>query len=129
MPHEKTSQAKYKSIRFNPGTSVEDREALALVTDLETQGYNFHQIVVDAILRAGDWTPEMFPKPNTPDMIGMMEGLLSNFAQEIIAEIHRGGIRINEGEIGEPQEDTSEFVNNFARTFMQRQQRALGDKE
>lgn len=127
MPHQKTSQAKYKSIRFNPLTSSEDKEALAIIDSLEMQGFNFHQIVVDAILRAGNWKPEMFPKPNTPDMAIMMENMLANFAREIVEEIHKRGFQTvsisDDNETGE----SSDFVNNFARTFMQRQQKALGD--
>jgi hypothetical protein len=129
MPHQKTSQARYISARLNPTTSSEDKEALAIIDGLISQGFNPHQIIVDAILRAGHWTPEMFPKQGSFDMVALMESLLSNFAREIIEEIHKAGFTMV-SENGEQESgDTSEFVNNFARTFMQRQQRALGDKE
>lgn len=126
MARQKTTQAVIKTVRINPATSPEDRAALEIIQELETQGYNFKQIAVDAILRANGAKPEMFSRPEPKDIMSSMEDMLSSFAQEILSEVRRGGVQTEE----EPAADqNSPFSRNFAKSFMQRQQRAMGDEE
>lgn len=126
MPQKKTTQAVIKHARLNPVTSIEDKKALEIIAELEAEGYNFKQIAVDAILRAGGAKPEMFARTSNGDLMSGMEDMLSRFADEILSKIQISGGRINE-ESSDDQE--SPFSRNFAKSFMQRQQRAMGDEE
>lgn len=126
MARQKTTQAVIKHARLNPVTSAEDKAALDIIQELEADGYNFKQIAVDAILRVNGMKPEMFARPNPQNMMTDMEDMLSRFAQEIVLAVKRGGIQPND----EPEGETdSPFSRNFAKSFMQRNQRAMGDGE
>jgi hypothetical protein len=129
MPRQKTSKAVIKAARFNPETSEYDRRALEIIEQLEADGYNFKQIVVDAILRASGATPEMFERPGvgTADL----QRLLEQFAQEILNEVRKGGDvpKASRHADGDDPADVSPFTRNFARSFVQRQQRATGEDE
>lgn len=130
MPR-KPSEAVIKSARLNP-INAQEKDALEIIEELEAQGYSFKEIVVDAILRADGRTPEMYP-PNTQNtatvILGQLEQMFAQFAQEIISQVKRGG--------GQPvQDDTEEdadgrpspFAKSFAKSYVERQRRALGDK-
>lgn len=126
MSRPKTTQAVIKTARLNPATSAEDKAALEIIQELEGQGYNFKQIIVDAVLRGNGFKPEMFARPNSGDLMRGMEDMLSSFAQEILSEVRKGGVRTEE----EPaSEADSPFSRNFAKSFMQRQQRATGEED
>lgn len=120
MPREKTSQAEHFSARLNPVTSPEDRAALEIIHDLEGQGYNFKQIVVDAILKASGHTPEMFAHHNPSDLLLGVENLLERFAGEIVGQIRQGNITL-EDIPGADASGNSPFMQNFTKSFVQRQ--------
>lgn len=120
MPREKTSQAEHFSARLNPITSPEDRAALEIIHDLEGKGYNFKQIVVDAILRVSGHTPEMFSRHNPSDLLLGVENLLERFAGEIVGQIKQGNITL-EDIPGTDVSGNSPFMQNFTKSFVQRQ--------
>lgn len=130
MPRQ-PSQAEYRSARFNP-INPQDRDVLAIVKELEDQGFNFKQIVSDAILRADGKTPEMYAAPMVTAQIitTYMDNVLAQFAQEIVTEIKRGGFRAvaETDEDEESSEKPSKFAQSFARSFLERQRRAMGDE-
>lgn len=126
MARQKTTQAVIKHARFNPATSAEEKAALEIIEELEADGYNFKQIAVDAILRVNGMKPEMFARPNPQNMMADMEDMLSRYAQEIITAVKRGGIHVEDEPGGETD---SPFSRNFAKSFMQRNQRAVGEEE
>ena len=127
MPRAK-SKAEYRSARFNP-INPEDRDVLAIIHELEAQDYNFKQIVTDAILRADGRTPEMYAAPQiTADLIkAYMNDILPQFAQEIISHVKHGGVAI-ENEPEDTGGNPSEFAKTFAKSFVERQRRAMGDE-
>lgn len=127
MPPRKTSRAVYKTARLNPTTSQLDKEALEIIERLEAQGWNFKQIAVDAILRAGGKTPEMFEQSG--GTVAGLEKLLDQFAKEIINEVRKGGVFTGNQQDDEDEDDIemSPFTRSFARSFIERQQRASED--
>lgn len=125
MARQKTSKAVIKSVRLNP-INKEERTALEIIQRLEDEGFNFKQIVVDAILYADGRSPEMFSKTDTQGLFAHMEALLEQFAQEIIHATRRAGPAASEEETGG---ESTAFVKNFARGFLERQSQALGDEE
>lgn len=110
------SQAKYYSARFNPRTSSEDKETLAIIQRLEAEGWNFKQIVQDAILRVQGFTPEMFAGQTTNVDL---ESLLEMVANRILERI--GDVRA-QPQADEPEELT-EFARQFAQSYQQRNRR------
>ncbi len=126
MAQQKTTQAVIKHARLNPVTSAEDKAALEIIDQLEADGYNFKQIAVDAILRVNGMKPEMFARPNPQNMMADMEDMLSRFAQEIVTAVKHGSVQPESESISESD---SPFSRNFAKSFMQRNQRAMGDEE
>lgn len=120
MPREKTSQAEHFSARLNPVTSPEDRAALEIIHDLEGKGYNFKQIVVDAILKASGHTPEMFAKHNPADLLLGVENLLERFTGEIIGQIRQGNVSLDELTDAD-EHGNSPFMQNFTKSFVRRQ--------
>lgn len=130
MPKEKTTQAKYFTLRLNPVTSAEDSETLNIIRQLESEGYTFKQIAQDAILARQGYNPEMFSKSTSGYILGGLENLLTRFAGEIVHELKKGGkSQINGDTDDDAREEESPLVRNLARSFMQRQQKALGDEE
>jgi hypothetical protein len=120
MPRQKTTQAEHFSARLNPVTSPEDRAALEIIHDLEDKGYNFKQIVVDAILKASGHTPEMFARHNPSDLLLGIENLLERFTGEIIGQIRQGNISLDD--IADADANgNSPFMQNFTKSFVQRQ--------
>lgn len=127
---EKTTEAVVKAARLNPATSQYDRDALKIVTDLEAKGFNFKQVAVDAILRAGGHTPEMYERQSGQGamLIERMESLFERFAEEILEQVKSGRVVVGRG--GDDDGATaSAFTRNFARGFLQRQQQGGGDDE
>jgi predicted transcriptional regulator len=134
QPRVKTSKAVIKCARLNPINEAEEK-ALLIIDHLESKGYNFKQIVVDAINRAGGVTPEMFTKDEdrqTARMAKMLENALEQFGQELTeklqeklqAKVSPSGIFADDDEEGGSK---SQFVRTFAKGFLQRQQSALGE--
>lgn len=130
MSRPKTSKAVIKSARFNPETSDLDKRVLKTVADLEEKGWNFKQIVVDAVIKCSGETVDYVDRPGV-NRAGM-EQLFEQFAKEIIREIRSGGFT-TKAQLDEDDDDESgevtPFTRNFARSFIQRQQRATGEDE
>jgi hypothetical protein len=127
MPLQKTSEAEYKSIRFNPKIHPQDKEVLNIVKSLEERGYSFKEIVVDAILRADGKDPVTFQYSNQ-GIVPQLEEMFSRFAQDIINHVKVGGAHIEDADEdgnGKP----SPFAERFTHSFLQRQQRGMGDEE
>lgn len=131
MAIEKTSKAVIKTARLNPINQPE-RIALEHIAELEKQGFNFKQIIVDAINHRAGATPEMFSRePDMQEMrfARMVEDIVGQFAKELMDKIQSGTIKVS----GDPQEDEkqadgiSAFTQNFARSLLQRQQMTSGD--
>jgi hypothetical protein len=132
MPKEKTTKAEYYTMRLNPVTSEEDRATLEIIKAKEKQGYPFKKLAQDAILRYADYTPEMFSKSPSGNILGGLEDLLTRFAHEIVGELRGGGIKseINgDTDDEDPRQSTTPFARTLARSFMQRQQERVGDEE
>lgn len=128
MPRPKTSNAVIKSARFNPDTSSVDKKVLKKIEELEAKGFNFKQIVNDAIIKASGETVDFVERPAV-DRAGLEE-LFDQFAKEIIREIRSGGFTTKAQHEDEDDEggEVTPFTRNFARSFIQRQQRASEDE-
>lgn len=115
-----TSKAEHFSARLNPRSSEAERRALEIITSLTGQGYNFKEIVVDAIIRAGGIDPATLPSAGlTADKL---ETVLAQFADKIIGELKAAGVKTpndSEFEIDETEE-SSPFARNFAASFSNR---------
>lgn len=127
MARKKTTKAVILSARLNPATSDEDRKALEIIREKEAEGFNFKQIVVDAINRAGGVTPEMFARDNsTAKLLLQLEHLLADFSNDLVRTLkNNGSVQLDDDD--EDSAGHSRFASTFAKGFMQRQQQALGD--
>lgn len=123
---EKTSEAVYRSVRINPKTSKEDFDMLAIILELEKDGYTFKQIAQDAILRAGGKTPEMYSKNTGFYILDSIEEMLGRFATEVVTSLKGNGKRVLDEDI-DSDEDVSPFAKRMAKSFMQRQ-KSKGDE-
>ena len=117
---EKTTKAENRTMRINPETSQQDADTLAIIKQLEAQGYNFKQIAQDAILRANGHQPEMYSKNPSGFILGSIEDMLSRFASEVISNVRGSGGRGKSEEIND-EEDVTPFANKLAQSFIQRQ--------
>lgn len=125
------SKAVIKSARLNPVNQPE-ADALKIIDELEQQGYSFKTIVVDAILMADGRTPEMYTSNTqavSTQILGQLDRMFSQFAHEIISQIKRGGIQsVMDEDEDDSAEHKSRFAESFARSFLERQRRAMGDE-
>lgn len=106
----------------------QDEQAIRVIDELIAQGWSVRQIMTDAILRCGGYSPEMFSNREGVS-VNDMEKLFNRFANEIVAEVGRRGSEPVDDE-DEPIADESDmWVNNFAKGFLSRQQQVLGEDE
>lgn len=118
----KTTLAMYRTARFNPATSQEDRDAVAIIQRLEADGYNFKQIAQDAILRADGKSPDMYAKP--ANSFDGLRSLLEEFAQTLIDEIRsRGSAPAVSDDDDYVEAGSTQFVAKFAASFLDRQRK------
>lgn len=124
----KTTQAVILSARLNPATSDKDRMALEIIREKEAEGMNFKQIAVDAILHRGGATPEMFDREtSTQKLVTHLEAMLSDFSADLLRNLKgRGSFPPDDDE---DEEGVSRFASTFAKGYLQRQQKALGDDD
>ncbi len=129
MARKKTTQAEILSARLNPITSEYDRRALEIIHKREQEGFNFKQTAVDAILRAGGYTPEMFERDTgAAKLILHLESLLANFSSELMQALKERGTSSIDDDL-HSEGGLSKFSQTFARGYLQRQQQALGDDD
>lgn len=128
-PQPKQSKARIFTARLNPiEEKPREKRAVELLDQLEKQGFNFKEVIVDAILRADGATPEMFDQPvvsigsvdNEARMINRIESMLSQFAEEIIGRLASSGVQPTTPT--NTDDESKVFAQNFAKSFIQRQQ-------
>lgn len=120
MARQKTSRAEFYTARLNP-IHPEEAKAIEFIERHERNGYNFKQIIVDAINRAEGVTPEMFAKDSNTQLasIGnLLEEKLREFAHQLLSN---GAISLSSPEEVK-QEHVTKFTRNFVKGLQQRQQ-------
>lgn len=130
MPRPKSSEAEVFSLRLNPIHPQEAR-LIEIIKGWKEKGYDFKALVSDRIFRAEGVKPERYSVERMlPEMMAnALEPLLERFAEHIIQQLHAGGITTLNGEESEYTEAPSQLAKNFARSFVQRQRKALGEDD
>lgn len=133
MRKDKTSRAVIKTARLNP-INPEEKRALDHLRKMERQGFNFKQVVVDAINYRDGATPEMFTHDDHDPMTLMeqkIERLFSQLAAELVSKIGNGEVRLSDSleEDASRDDGVSAFTRNFARGLLQRQEMTMGSTE
>ncbi len=133
MPRNPSSRAVIKAARLNP-INREEAKALAYIQKLEGEGYNFKEIVVDAINRAQGLTPEMFTREVADEsnrFAGLVEQILARFASELLSHIKTGQVHVSQNVDEDAQRDDgmTAFAKNFSRGLLQRQQMIRGGED
>lgn len=127
MARAKTSQAKIYPARLNPANELEAK-AIEIINYWADRGVNFKQLIVDNILRCEGITPEMFSQQSGAFLFDRFEGMLNQFAGELLEKIQVKGSRIAVESDEDERVATSRFAKNFTRSFVQRQQAVQGDE-
>lgn len=129
---EKTTKARYYTVRINPETSQLDEDMLEIVDRLMAQGFSFKAIVQDAVLRADGKKPEMYSRFTTGVSLPEIQSLLEHFAEAILGEARNGGFQGSRGSqpADEEADDSgvSPFAARFAKSFLERQKQTRGDE-
>lgn len=123
----KTDKALHIQCRLHENVDYEG-EAIAYFRARIQDGYTPRQIITDALLRAADFRPEMFPQDSGRVTFGKIENLLSDFAQEIIRSLRGSNLRsVDTSEAvfpeGQIESEDMEFAKNIASGFMARRNR------
>jgi hypothetical protein len=128
---EKTSEARYFTMRLNPASGQVEIDTLAAIDRLIEKGFTFKAIAQDAILRTNGKTPEMYTRELNGISLNAIQGLFEDFAKDLLREVRKGGFRVqsstpddNEFDGG----DVSPFAASFAKSFIERQRQARGDE-
>lgn len=134
MSGRKTSNAEYKTIRFNPDTSEQDKQALEIIAYWKAQGFDFKDLVVDRLLRGNGFDPVKMKATNTvlvEQLTRSMEGILERFGHELMESLRQGKFEISDDDSIDQKdnEKPSEFLTNFVGGFVNRQQRKLGNND
>lgn len=102
-------------------------EAIAYYRKQISDGYTPRQIVTDALLRAAEFHPEMFPQDKGRVTFGKIEHLLSDFAQEIIRSLRGTNLRsVSDSDVSTNEQmdnEDMEFAKNIAAGYMTRRNR------
>lgn len=122
-----SKKSQHIQCRLHPDTEYEEN-ALAYYNQQLDAGYSPRQIITDALCRAADFSPEMFPQDKGRVTYGKMENLLAEFAHEIVRSLKGLSIRASDdnsqGEVvSEIDSDDIEFANNIAKAYMNRRNR------
>lgn len=130
----KTSKARIYTFRLNPIHEEESR-VMEIIASWEQQGYTQKQLIMDRVLRCEGYTPEMFAHGDGLSP-GVMQLLFEQFAEQLLNAIgERFSKWTRSPKISEPlaeddaQEDVSQFARNFAKGFMERRKRGIGDED
>lgn len=135
MKREKTSKARYFTVRLNPTESNPlDADTLAIIERLMAKGFGFKSIVQDAILRADGATPEMYSRFTSGLNLLDIQSLFEKFAAEILSEVKRSGgsVRRVESQFSDDEiddADVSPFAARFAKSFLDRQRQTKIDED
>lgn len=129
MPRPKSSEAQVFSLRLNP-IHPQEEKLIGIIEDWKGQGYDFKTLVSDRIFRAEGIKPESYSVERIlPEMMAnALEPLLERFAEHIIQQLHAGGVTTSSSE-QEYGEAPSQLAKNFARSFVQRQRKALNEDD
>jgi DNA-binding transcriptional MerR regulator len=140
----------FKSARFNRQRE-QDEAALQIIEHWDRQGYSFKELVTDRLIRGENVDPVMFQKGDYPyqkpatvddirDLLSEMpqssgitldevRQLLESFADEIVRHLKKSGGRVHDTLDDDDGETVSTFAKNFARGFMQRQRKGMGEDD
>lgn len=138
----KYSEAKILCARLNP-INPREKKALEYIWQARREGFNFKQVVVDAINARAGHTPEMF---DVTDMVspsqfaGIVQSLLDQFgadlferfSAELLEKLGTGEVQIrstNYEEDAEQDDGLSAFAKNFSKGLLQRQRVNAGEDE
>lgn len=129
MPRPKSSEAQVFSLRLNP-IHPQEEKLIGIIEGWKEQGYDFKTLVSDRIFRAEGVKPESYSVERIlPEMMAnALEPLLERFAEHIIQQLHTAGVTNSSSE-QEYGEAPSQLAKNFARSFVQRQRKALNEDE
>ena len=150
MKREKTTQAKVYGMRLNP-INEQENAVIGIINYWKEKGFEFKQLVMDRLLRGENYTPEMFTKEpaiagagyfaekvqemlqENSEQIGdvvarQLEGYLTRFAEELTKELtdslKASGKYVSAVEDTDlEEEENTGIARNFAKSFMQRQQK------
>lgn len=126
----KTSQAVFYSARLNP-VHDKERQAIDIIESWKSDGFNFKEGVVDAILRSRGITPEMFTRRDMTAQYfaSLTEDVLKRFAQELMDTLRQSGMA---APALTSATDEAEVLTPFTKTFVnglkQRQQQSFEDE-
>ena len=127
----KTSQAVLLTARLNP-INPEEASALKILAEQREKGYNFKQVVVDALNRCGGVTPEMFTQERDDQMhqfAKLTEGMLGQFTEQVLNELRSNGVNLPQST--PDQDDNGKPISSFTKTIVrglkQRQEQTYED--
>jgi hypothetical protein len=124
----RTSQAVILTARLNP-INPEEASALRIIQEQREKGYNFKNVIVDAINRCGGMTPEMFTHDEDRQLTRLSEEVLSQFTEQVLNELRSNGVSLPQSATERDDEDKplSKFSKNFAKGVKQRQEQTYED--
>lgn len=131
MSRQKTTKADIYSARLNPiAQNPREIEAVRLIEEAIARGFNFKQIVVDAVLFANGRTPEMFDGQTPEFDISSASLALINATVKAALKNARfsGNANVLEDDEESDDQELSDFTKNFAQGFIQRRKSAHGDE-
>lgn len=125
----KTSQAVLLTARLNP-INPEEASALKIIAEQREKGFNFKQVIVDAINRCGGATPEMFTRERDDQMhqfARLTEGALSQFTEQVLNELRSNGVQLPQPDKDDEGKPISSFTRTLVKGLKQRQEQTYED--
>lgn len=118
--------------RLNPNNNnAAERAALEYIAKAFEQGFNFKQIVVDAVNHRAGATPDMF-KSDAPQLSGnflqQFEAMFHDFAESLMKQIEAGTIHVGSDKQTKAAGLTA-FTRQFSQGVLQRQQQVVSDDD
>lgn len=99
-------------------------DAIAYYRRQLAEGKSPRQIICDALLRAADFEPSMFPQDKGRVTVDKIENLLASFAHEIIQSIGNRTFHNPDSDSQESSEiDDIEYAQNIAKAYLNRRNR------
>lgn len=130
MPR-KPSEAKHYSVRLNPRTDENERRVIEIVEAYKEQGATFKDVVIPAILQMEGLPLIDRSSLGLQAIMRQMQGMLERFAQDIVEQMRAGGHTLPDDDTDYSAESgaPSAFAKRFANSFLERQQRVMGDED